>query len=92
MEPKLSGFFWVKMVAKNIVPGSPGTHFMHMMVKVEFLKKSFFLPSKLSIFQESTFKLKYNEPKYLGNFSEKNKAMFQTFVATLFLDLYQHRK
>ena len=33
MEPELSGIFSVKMVAKNIVPGSPGTHFMHMRVK-----------------------------------------------------------
>ena len=33
MEPELSGIFWVKMVAKNIVLGSPGTHFMHMRVK-----------------------------------------------------------
>ena len=32
MEPELSGIFWVKMVAKNIVLGSPGTHFMHMKV------------------------------------------------------------
>ena len=33
MEPELSGNFWVKMVTKNIVLGSPGTHFMHMTVK-----------------------------------------------------------
>ena len=33
MEPELSGFFWVKMVTKNIVLGSPGTHFMYMRVK-----------------------------------------------------------
>ena len=32
MEPELSGIFWVKMVAKNIVLGSPGTHFMCMRV------------------------------------------------------------
>ena len=32
-EPKLSGFFWVKMVVKNIVLRSLGTHFMHMRVK-----------------------------------------------------------
>ena len=32
MEPELSGIFWVKMVAKNIVLGSPGTHFMHMRI------------------------------------------------------------
>ena len=32
MEPELSGFFWVKMVGKNIVLGSPGTHFMRMRV------------------------------------------------------------
>ena len=33
MEPELSGLFWVKRVAKNIVLGSPGIHFMHMRVK-----------------------------------------------------------
>ena len=27
MELELPGIFWVKMVAKNIVLGSPGTHF-----------------------------------------------------------------
>ena len=32
MEPELSGIFRDKMV-KNIVLGSPGTHFMHMRVK-----------------------------------------------------------
>ena len=31
MEPEFSGFFWVKMVAKNIMLGSP-THLMHMRV------------------------------------------------------------
>ena len=30
MKPELSGIFWVKMVAKNIVLGSPRTHFVHM--------------------------------------------------------------
>ena len=33
MEPELSGTFWVKMVAKNIVLGSPGIHLMHKRVK-----------------------------------------------------------
>ena len=33
MESEPSGIFWVKQVAKNIVLGSPGTHFMHMRVK-----------------------------------------------------------
>ena len=33
IEPELSGIFWVKMIVKNIVLGSPGTHFMHMRVK-----------------------------------------------------------
>ena len=32
MEPKLSGIFGGKMVAKNKVFGSTGTHFMHMKV------------------------------------------------------------
>ena len=33
VEPELSDIFWPKKVAKNIVLGSPGTHFMHMRVK-----------------------------------------------------------
>ena len=33
MEPELSGIFWVKMVVKNIVLGSPGTHFIHIKFK-----------------------------------------------------------
>ena len=33
MEPELSGIFWVKIVAKNKVLGSTGTHFMHMRLK-----------------------------------------------------------
>ena len=33
MEPELSGIFWAKMVAKNIVTGSSGTHFMRIRVK-----------------------------------------------------------
>ena len=32
MESEPSGIFKVKLVAKNIVLGSPGTHFMHMRV------------------------------------------------------------
>ena len=32
MEPKFSGIFWVKIVAINVVLGSPGTHFMHIRV------------------------------------------------------------
>ena len=33
MKPELSGLFLAKMVTKNKVLGSPGTHFMHMRVK-----------------------------------------------------------
>lgn len=33
IESELSGIFRVKLVAKNIVLGPPGTHFMHMKVK-----------------------------------------------------------
>ena len=36
MEPEFSGIFWVKMVAKNIELGSPGTYFMHITVKSIF--------------------------------------------------------
>ena len=55
MEPELSGFFWVKMVAKNIVLGSPGTQLMHMRVKKskitffsQFLKHTFIILLNLS--------------------------------------------
>ena len=33
MEPELSGIFWIKMVAKNIVFEYLGTNFVHMRVK-----------------------------------------------------------
>ena len=33
MKSKLPGFFWAKLVAKNIVFGLPRTHFMHMRAK-----------------------------------------------------------
>ena len=33
-ESELSGIFRVKLVTKNIERGSPGTQFMHMMVKI----------------------------------------------------------
>ena len=32
IESELSGIFWVKLIAKNIVLGSSRTHFMHMTV------------------------------------------------------------
>ena len=35
MESELSGFFRVKLVAKHIVLGSPGTHFMPLKIKQE---------------------------------------------------------
>ena len=38
MEPELSSIFWLKMVAKNTVLGSPGIYFMHVRVNL--------LPSK----------------------------------------------
>ena len=38
MEPELSGIFFIKMVSKNIVLGSPGTHFMYMSVKYNIMR------------------------------------------------------
>ena len=35
MESELSGIFLVKVVAKNTVFGSPGTHLMRMRVKID---------------------------------------------------------
>ena len=37
IEPERSGNFWVKMVTKNTVLGSPGTHFMHKRVNTRQL-------------------------------------------------------
>ena len=34
MESELSGIFRIKLATKNIVRGSPATHFMHMRVNV----------------------------------------------------------
>ena len=42
MESELSGIFRVKLVTKNIVRGSPGTHFMHMRVKAALGGERFF--------------------------------------------------
>ena len=36
MESEFSVIFHVKLVAKNILLGYPGTHFMHMRVKINF--------------------------------------------------------
>ena len=40
MEPELSGIFWVKIIAKNVVLGSSGTHVMNMRVKAKFVNSS----------------------------------------------------
>ena len=34
IKSELSGTFWVELFSKNLVLGSPGTHFIHMSVKV----------------------------------------------------------
>ena len=48
VESELSGIFWVKVVTKNIVLGSLGTHFMHMRVKgyhrYNYTKKKTWIP------------------------------------------------
>ena len=36
MEFEFSVIFHVKLVARNILLGYPGTHFMHMRVKINF--------------------------------------------------------
>ena len=48
IEPELYSTFWVKLVTKNIVLGSPGTNFMHMWVKLS----SFIAPLSLLINSE----------------------------------------
>ena len=42
MESELSGIFRVKLIAKNIVLGSSGTHFTHMRVKMYVDRKSIY--------------------------------------------------
>ena len=37
MESERSEIFWAKMVARNILLGFSGTHFMHMRVKIQFI-------------------------------------------------------
>ena len=39
MESELSGIFWVKLVTKNIVRGSPGTQYMHTRVELAMFSK-----------------------------------------------------
>ena len=34
MKPELSGIFWVEIVTKNIVLGSPETPFIHVRVNI----------------------------------------------------------
>ena len=41
MESEFSGIFWVKLIAKDIVLGSSGTHFMHRRVKVFLCLREF---------------------------------------------------
>ena len=43
MESESSGIFGVKLVANKIVLGSPGTHFMHMKVKIHLNRGSSFI-------------------------------------------------
>ena len=38
MKSKHSGIFRVELVTKNVVPGSSGTHFMHMRVNERLCK------------------------------------------------------
>ena len=48
IEPELSGIFWVKMVAKNIVLGSLVTHFMHTKVVRQHIWTIILIPIRLS--------------------------------------------
>ena len=54
MKPELSDIFWIKMVAKNIILGSPGTHFMDMRVKHKNV-----LTKQSSSYSRFLFKCKY---------------------------------
>ena len=60
MESEHSGIFRVEMVTKNVVLGSPGTHFMHMSVKVvlKLVLLRYFL-GFFSILKESLQNLKH---------------------------------
>ena len=43
MESELSGIFRVKLVAKNIVHGSPGTQFMHIYIYIYLIFMHIFI-------------------------------------------------
>ena len=70
MEPELSGIFWVKMVAKNMVLGSPGTHFMHKRVMMKILCAELF---------EATFR-RYHCMLYIKNQIKDNAWNVITFT------------
>ena len=50
MESEPSGIFGVKLVAKNIVLGSPRTHFMHMRIKKSNDSYTIFFESIIAAF------------------------------------------
>ena len=52
MESELAGIFPVKVVAKNIMRGSPGIQFMHMRVKGVGLKICLFSYGDTSFFSQ----------------------------------------
>ena len=58
MESEPSGIFWEKLVAKNIVLGPPGIHFIHMRVKevVEVPVISSYFYSLLANLHTTTYK------------------------------------
>ena len=55
LESELSGIFRVKLVAKNIVLGSSGTHFTHMKVKMYVDRKSIYGLQVVFCFFQKTF-------------------------------------
>ena len=61
VESELSGIFWVKVVTKNIVLGSLGTHFMHMRVK-GYQEKPY-QEKKLEFLRQWERKLKFSSLK-----------------------------
>ena len=50
MEPDLSGIFWITMVARNVMFGSPGIHLMHVRIKNGNNKVN---PNKAGLFEGS---------------------------------------
>ena len=74
MEPELSGIFWVKMVAKNVVLGSSRTHFMHMRVSAR-CSTNVFMTTLWNISPKSRIVILATEELYGNSLIDSEKYM-----------------